>query len=127
MDPITIIIYSLMAIGLFFNIVGILGLLRFPDVYTRLHAETKTTTFGSIFIALAIALFGLINYLETKDSVMLSLCIHVLIAIVVLGFTNATGSHALAHAAYTRGQKPVQLVVDHLATKQQASKNGEAK
>ena len=40
------------AIGLIFNTIGIIGILRFPDVYTRLHAETKTTTFGTIFLCL---------------------------------------------------------------------------
>lgn len=127
MDILTIVIYILMGIGLFFNIIGILGLLRFPDVYTRLHAETKTTTFGSIFIAISIAVFSLIQYMQDGDKSMLSLCVHVIIAIVVLAFTNATGSHAIAHAAYTRGQKPVPAVVDKLEEKMQASKNGEAK
>lgn len=126
MNVITIIMITLVGIGLFFNVVGIIGLLRFPDVYTRLHAETKTTTFGSIFIALSIALYGLVNYMQSHDAAMLSLSIHIFIAIVVLGFTNATGSHAIAHAAYSRGQKPEQLVVDHLAEKQ-TEKNGATK
>ncbi len=126
MNLVTIILYVFVAIGLFFNIVGILGLLRFPDVYTRLHAETKTTTFGSIFIALAITLFGFVHYHQSQDPAMLSLSIHALIAIVVLGFTNATGSHAIAHAAYSRGQRPQPAVVDHLAEKQPSLKKEEA-
>ena len=36
-----------LAIGLAFNALGVIGILRFPDVYTRLHADTKATTFGS--------------------------------------------------------------------------------
>ena len=43
-------IYILLGIGVFFNVLAGVGLLRFPDVYTRLHAGTKCTTFGSIFI-----------------------------------------------------------------------------
>lgn len=126
MDILTIILYCLVGIGLFFNIIGILGLLRFPDVYTRLHAETKTTTFGSIFLAIAIAVYAFVSYFGAKDPAMLSLGVHVLIAIIVLGFTNATGSHALAHAAYTRGQKPELAVVDKLQDLNKASEDGEA-
>ena len=46
-------------VGLFFNTMGVLGILRFPDVYTRLHADTKATTFGSIFLAIAALLLVL--------------------------------------------------------------------
>ncbi|MBN1595178.1 monovalent cation/H(+) antiporter subunit G [candidate division FCPU426 bacterium] len=114
MDGITLTVYILLAVGLFFNFVGIVGLLRFPDVYTRLHAETKTTTFGTIFTSTAIAFYSFCQYFYLDDSAGLSLGIHVLLAIVVLAFTNATGSHAIAQAAYNRGQKPVQAVVDRL-------------
>ncbi|MCK4433787.1 MAG: monovalent cation/H(+) antiporter subunit G, partial [Methanomicrobia archaeon] len=41
------VIYIFLAIGVFFNGLGSFGLIRFPDVYTRLHAATKCTTFGS--------------------------------------------------------------------------------
>ena len=114
MNTLTLILFILLGIGVFFNIIGVIGLLRFPDVYTRLHAETKTTTFGTIFVALSVAIYGLHQYLTGADHAGLALCIHVVIAIVVLAFTNATGSHAIAHAAYNRGQKPVQAVVEHL-------------
>jgi multicomponent Na+:H+ antiporter subunit G len=42
--------YIFIVIGCFFNILAAVGLHRFPDVYTRLHAGTKCTTFGSIFL-----------------------------------------------------------------------------
>ena len=54
-----IIILILLAFGVFFNLLAGFGLLRFPDVYTRLHAGTKCTTFGSIFICGSIILIGL--------------------------------------------------------------------
>jgi multicomponent Na+:H+ antiporter subunit G len=42
-----------LALGIFFGLVGNVGVLRFPDLYTRLHASAKcsTTTVVSIFIA----------------------------------------------------------------------------
>ena len=41
-----IVLYILLGIGVIFNGLGSIGLLRFPDIYTRLHATTKNTTFG---------------------------------------------------------------------------------
>jgi multicomponent Na+:H+ antiporter subunit G len=42
--------------GVFFFIAGTVGLLRFPDVHTRLHALTKADNLGLGFIALGVAL-----------------------------------------------------------------------
>lgn len=42
--------------GAFFFIAGTLGLLRFPDVYSRLHAVTKADTLGLGLIALGLSL-----------------------------------------------------------------------
>jgi len=44
---------AFLALGIFFGLVGNLGVLRFPDLYTRLHASAKcsTTTVVSVFIA----------------------------------------------------------------------------
>ncbi len=54
-----ILIFVFIGIGLFFNLLAGIGLLRFPDVYTRLHAGTKCTTFGSIFLIGSVVLIGL--------------------------------------------------------------------
>jgi len=102
------------AIGLFFNTLGIIGILRFPDVYTRLHADTKATTFGSIFTSIAVILYGLGHYFSTWNGEYAALAFHTLIALVVLTITNATGAHAIARAAYRRGHRPAQAVCDRL-------------
>jgi len=47
--------FVLTGIGLGFFIAGTLGLLRFPDVFSRLHALTKADNLGLGFIALGIA------------------------------------------------------------------------
>ncbi len=46
----------LLVIGAFFFLAGTLGLLRFPDVYTRLHALTKADNVGLGFIVLGLCL-----------------------------------------------------------------------
>jgi multicomponent Na+:H+ antiporter subunit G len=107
------IIYLFLALGVFFNILAGIGLLRFPDVYTRLHAGTKCTTFGSIFICGSVILMGLKMWYQgsTDGSV---LAIHTAGALVAILLTNPTGAHALARAAHRSGVKPYGAVVDDL-------------
>ena len=109
-----ILIWTAIAIGLFFNALGVIGILRFPDVYTRLHADTKATTFGSIFTSLAVIFYAASRYYHTLDGQYAALALHTVIAVVVLAVTNATGAHAIARAAYRRGHRPVQAVTDRL-------------
>lgn len=47
---------GLLATGAFFFIAGTLGLLRFPDVYSRLHAVTKADTLGLGLVVLGLCL-----------------------------------------------------------------------
>jgi multicomponent Na+:H+ antiporter subunit G len=106
-------IYILLGIGIFFNLLASIGLLRFPDVYTRLHAGTKCTTFGSIFICGSVILLGLrIWYLGSTDGSVLA--IHTLGALFAILLTNPTGAHAIARAAHRSGILPVRAVVDDL-------------
>lgn len=42
--------------GMFFFIAGTLGVLRFPDIYSRLHAVTKADTLGLGLLAIGLAL-----------------------------------------------------------------------
>jgi multicomponent Na+:H+ antiporter subunit G len=108
-----IVIYVLLTIGVFFNLLAAVGLIRFPDVYTRLHAGTKCTTFGSIFIIGSVILLGLKTWYsgDVGGSV---LAIHAAAALVAILLTNPTGAHAIARAAHKSGVKPVQSVVDDL-------------
>jgi len=46
---------ALTAAGLFFFLAGTVGLIRFPDTFTRLHALTKADNLGLGFIALGVA------------------------------------------------------------------------
>ena len=124
-----ILIYILLGIGIFFNVLAGVGLLRFPDVYTRLHAGTKCTTFGSIFICGSVVILGLKMWYQgsTDGSV---LAIHTVGALVAILLTNPTGAHAIARAAHKSGVEPVGAVVDSLrknSTKKTAKKKTEVK
>ncbi|MFO7676961.1 MAG: monovalent cation/H(+) antiporter subunit G [Thermoplasmatota archaeon] len=118
---IEIILYILLGIGVFFNLLAGLGLLRFPDVYTRLHAGTKCTTFGSIFLIGSVILLGL-NQWRTGDSDGSVLAIHSAIALIAILITNPTGAHAIARAAHRSGVKPVGAVIDELEPKSSKTK-----
>ncbi len=91
--------------GAFFMLVASLGLVRFPDLYTRMHAATKATTFGmgGILVATAIA-FG------TPDVAMQSF-----LAVVFLFLTAPVSGHLISRAAYRRGPNlaPITTVDDY--------------
>jgi len=110
--------YVFIGIGLFFNFVGAFGLHRFPDMYTRLHAATKCTTFGSIFLILAVVIQAAGIWAIEGNLSQSVMCIHSVLALVALLVTNATGAHAIARAAYRSGEKPAKTVVDDLEGKE---------
>lgn len=78
--------------GVFFFLAGTLGLLRFPDVFTRLHALTKADNLG-----LGLVVLGLLPQMHSV-SAMLKL---MLIWLLVL-FSGAVVSQMLAQAARRR-------------------------
>lgn len=99
----------------FFMIIGVLGLHRFPDVYTRLHAATKATTFGSIFlifVVIAYAIFRLTEVDGNNAGSFMHLIGMSVLALLALLATNPTGAHAIARAARRSGVEPEQAVID---------------
>jgi multicomponent Na+:H+ antiporter subunit G len=78
----------LLLCGAFFFLAGTVGLLRFPDVLTRIHALTKADNLGLGFTVLALAL------LADSWAVRFKL---LLIWLLVLGATATTG-HLIARA-----------------------------
>lgn len=110
-----VITYIFIAIGCFFNMIGSIGLHRFPDVYTRLHAATKCTTFGAILLIVAVMIQS-VNVWVTEgiSSPQSVLTLHALIALVCILLTNPTSAHAIARAAHRSGIKPARAVVDDL-------------
>ena len=108
-------LYILIGIGCFFNMLGVIGLHRFPDFYTRLHAATKSTTFGSIFLIVAVIIQSIATWAaEGTASPESVIAMHSLVALIALVLTNATGAHAIARAGHRSGIKPARAVVDDL-------------
>jgi len=109
---VTYLIYSFLAISIFFNILGSIALHRFPDVYTRLHGATKCTTFGTIFAVFAVMTHAFYQLHVTGDPKYLQMAVHSFVALVALLLTNPTGAHAIAKAAHLSGVKPAKAVID---------------
>jgi multicomponent Na+:H+ antiporter subunit G len=87
-------LFSIVAIaaGALFFLAGSVGLLRFPDAYTRLHALTKADNLG-----LALVVIGL---LPQMDSVLAALKLVVVWLLVLL--SGAAVSQLIARAARRR-------------------------
>jgi len=109
-----ILLYVLFGIAVLFNGLGAIALVRFPDVYTRLHGATKCTTFGTIFTALAVIVYGFVRGGAEYNT----LAIHTIVALIAILVTNPTGSHAIARAAYKSGVKPKGAVVDRMGERE---------
>ncbi len=105
-----ILLYILFGIAVLFNGLGALALMRFPDVYTRLHGATKCTTFGTIFTAVSVIVYGFVRGGAEYNT----LAIHAIVALIAILVTNPTGAHAIARAAHRSGVKPKRAVVDRL-------------
>lgn len=65
----SIIASAFLLIGGFFGLVAALGVFRFKDFYSRIHAATKASTFGLGFSALAVALV-----LQTPSAWLKAIC-----------------------------------------------------
>jgi len=91
--------------GLFFMLVGTLGVLRLPDVYTRLHGAGMTDTMGAGLLLLGMALQTIVDMMHGETAYWLVLVRLVLIYAFLL-FTSPIATHALARAGLAGGVEP---------------------
>lgn len=89
-------------VGTAFSLIGMIGFVRLPDVYTRLHATGKVSVFGVVLLLVAAALMTPVGAGRAA----------VLILLLILG--APTASHALASAAWRMGIKPKQTIRNDL-------------
>jgi multicomponent Na+:H+ antiporter subunit G len=78
----------LILLGAIFHFSAGLGMLRMPDIYTRMQAGTKASTLGNTLVLLGIAFYNP------------SWTLKLLILVYFVLMTNPVSSHALARAAY---------------------------
>lgn len=98
--------WILIALGSFFVVVGGLGLMRLPDVYTRIHAVSLIDSAGAALLLFGFALQAGWTLITAKL---------VFIFLLIL-FTGPVATHALSQAALVFGIKP-QLAHDRRGAK----------
>jgi multicomponent Na+:H+ antiporter subunit G len=96
MSLVHILALVVLAAGSFFLLVGSIGLIRFPDFYTRCHATGKSDTLGVMLVIFGLVLIEGLTLNSAK----------LLIILAFVGLTNPTATHALARAAFRFGLKP---------------------
>jgi len=96
----------LMGAGLFFFFATTVGILRFPDFYSRMHAAGKGDTLSSLLLFSGLALLNLAGGPPTFDNVLVSL--KILAILVFIFLASPTATHAIIDAGYASGIEPWQ-------------------
>jgi len=91
--------------GLLFFLGAVIGLVRFPDFYTRMHAAGKGDTLSTLMILSGLALYLLVQGF-TLANLLVTAKILAICAFIML--TSPTSTHALMQAGYEEGIKPYQ-------------------
>jgi multicomponent Na+:H+ antiporter subunit G len=97
-----IIVVLLLFAGLFFFTGGALGILRFPDFYSRLHPAGKLDTLGLLLSLTGLALYNLHHF--SVGALLTSLKIILIVVFVFLASPTAT--HAIVDAGIRAGLAP---------------------
>ncbi|MCS6761826.1 MAG: monovalent cation/H(+) antiporter subunit G [Candidatus Devosia symbiotica] len=106
-DLVTYLGCAFLLIGAAFSLLGAIGVLRLPDLYTRMHAASKASAVGGGLILLAVALTSLDGGVALR-------------AILGTGFlllTTPVSAHLLTRI-YHRGQdhRVVNMIIDELTS-----------
>jgi len=96
MNILNILALVCIGIGLFFMVVGAVGLIRLPDFYTRAHASGKCDTLGEGMMLIGFILYEGMTLISVK----------LLLLALFIFISSPTAVHALVNVAHSRGIKP---------------------
>jgi multicomponent Na+:H+ antiporter subunit G len=88
--------FIFISIGLAFNVIGCIGIIRLPDVYNRMQAATKCVTAGTCGILFGTFLVTGLNAAGAK----------IIICMIFILLTTPTAAHAISRAALKNGIEP---------------------
>ena len=88
--------YSLIFTGALAILIGLIGVFRMPDFFTRLHAASIVDTMGTLFILIGLMFYSGFNLVSVK----------LFLILIFILVTTATAAHALAKSALHGGMKP---------------------
>ena len=83
-------------VGCFFVVASSIGVVRFPDFYSRMHPAGKNDTLGQALILVGLIIYEGFSFVSIK----------LLLIIIFIFIVNPTATHAIGKAAYTAGVKP---------------------
>jgi multicomponent Na+:H+ antiporter subunit G len=89
--------WALILAGSFFIVVGAIGVVRMPDVYTRMHAASVTDTLGAGFLFAGLMVQAGLSLVALKLGFIL----------VLFFFISPVATHALAQTALHAAVKPL--------------------
>jgi len=95
-------------LGATFSLLAALGILRFPDLYTRLHAATKAGLVGVGTVLLGVACASFDGAVAVRS----------LGGVIFLVLTSPVSAHLLARAAYAAGLRPAHITVVNVLAKE---------
>lgn len=108
----------LILIGSIISVISAFGIVRFPDVYSRAHAATKSST-----LAVLLTLAGAFLYFLLTDG---TVSVRLILGIVFVFITSPTAGHLIIRTAYKSGvQMTDTTMVDELKEEYTDEKDGE--
>ena len=98
----------LLLLGSLFCLIAAIGVVRLPDLLTRMHAASKAGVVGAGFVLLAVAII----------SADIGVALRAIVGVVFLLLTTPLSAHLLARASYrTSDQLDENMVLDELKSK----------
>lgn len=98
-----IVVTLLLICGFLFFIGGAVGIIRFPDFYSRLHPAGMIDSMGILLSMSAIALYILVHDFSIAG---LLTALKVILIVVFVYITSPTATHAIVDAGVRAGMKP---------------------
>ena len=92
-QPRDLVAYTFLALGLVFDMLGCIGLVRLPDVYNRLQAGTKCVTLGTFLLLFGVVVKFGFDAIGWKA----------VLCLFFVAMTSPTAAHAIARAAHRSG------------------------
>lgn len=104
-DIVTYIVAAIIVIGAFFSLAAAIGIIRLPDIYSRMHAASKAGTLGSGLMLIGLAIYS--DDLATTT--------RAIAGVIFFLLTAPISAHLLAKAAYAVGYRlSDQSVIDEM-------------
>ncbi len=99
---------GLLLLGALFSLVAAIGVVRLPDLFTRMHAASKAGPVGSGLVLLAVVVV----------SADVGVALRAIVGIAFILMTTPVAAHLLARASYrTSDQLHMNMVADELKSK----------